>query len=661
MTPINEHNIIEIGILSNKLINQSKKLNKTFKSFLLEKNNTIDTANEIFIIIHSKDELEKLKKIVEELNYYWAEVLDESYIIDRLPLYIFFRLDNKHITWLSQDQLNNKNILDIIDNDSSFNGVYKKIYKFDDINNFKIILKTGKIIPEIPTYKPKKFNRTYEHIQNYPYRFKTEEEFIKEYGRDWRHMLIGNTFTYEMNYLLGKPFPYEYNSIDYGSGTRFYFDDPSRPNDYDDKHWYIVKDMLTKNEPTKPNYKPKKFNRSYESIDNNSVPYISPILSVEKQNEIFKIGTEVIVRPDAFDYFSDVDHNDMSEYLGKKAKIIEISTLEKMYSINYHEVIDNTDNINKDDLLITLEDITGHGTYFWYYRCLHVPIIIPNYKSKKFNRSLNESKVENLYNSNYFKTHDVLVITFMKNQFIEVRNIFNEVFNINIRLDLLEELNERQVEEFFIIIEKKKYSSAFNWGWAVIDYLKTFIENNDEKIIKIVNFNDISNKYNLEYLLNSGGIPPNYKPKKFNKSLNESVEEIKNYNFFQKYHWLVIIFDQDIPKDEFESIRILLNNTFSNENNYLRTLLNSDLYYAIHDQCHEDKFFIAIEYVQQEKRFEMGFCYLSYLNKHISQKNLPYKTFNSDDVNNKEKIESILKYGDIKPSYKPRKINRFNL
>jgi hypothetical protein len=78
------------------------------------------------------------------------------------------------------------------------------------------------------------------------YRFKTEEEFIKEYGNEWRfhHTII---FNYDMDYLLGTDFiwgfidGYECVHIPGPMGG-----------------WNIHKSFLLK-KLEEPNYKPKKF------------------------------------------------------------------------------------------------------------------------------------------------------------------------------------------------------------------------------------------------------------------------------------------------------------------------------------------------------------------------------------------------------------------
>jgi hypothetical protein len=74
--------------------------------------------------------------------------------------------------------------------------------------------------------------------ENYPYRFKTEQEFIKQFGTDWRRRVNFN-WDGEMDYLCGKVFPFMNNWGAYDC-------------------WIINNKMLTENKSKVPNYNPKK-------------------------------------------------------------------------------------------------------------------------------------------------------------------------------------------------------------------------------------------------------------------------------------------------------------------------------------------------------------------------------------------------------------------
>jgi hypothetical protein len=87
-------------------------------------------------------------------------------------------------------------------------------------------------------------------INNYPYRFKTEQEFINEYGGKFRYnyyldIQIQSCWSENMDYLFGKLYPFVISEFDL-KNKLLYMDD------------YLIKSfMLTKN-VIKPTYKPKK-------------------------------------------------------------------------------------------------------------------------------------------------------------------------------------------------------------------------------------------------------------------------------------------------------------------------------------------------------------------------------------------------------------------
>jgi hypothetical protein len=89
---------------------------------------------------------------------------------------------------------------------------------------------------------------------HYPYRFKTEEEFIKKYGSNWKSV-IGCGWNYydrdNMNYLFGQPYPFYVNE---NTSDLPYIISKNSVHNY----WRISWDMLTLNEEIKPDYKPKK-------------------------------------------------------------------------------------------------------------------------------------------------------------------------------------------------------------------------------------------------------------------------------------------------------------------------------------------------------------------------------------------------------------------
>lgn len=87
----------------------------------------------------------------------------------------------------------------------------------------------------------------------YPYRFKTEKEFIFEYGSNWRYIV---NFNYQgnMDYLCGKSLPFGEDVMKtiIGMGNLRY------------DGWSIGHKMITKNRKPMPDYSPRKIIKSID-------------------------------------------------------------------------------------------------------------------------------------------------------------------------------------------------------------------------------------------------------------------------------------------------------------------------------------------------------------------------------------------------------------
>jgi hypothetical protein len=95
----------------------------------------------------------------------------------------------------------------------------------------------------------------------YPYRFKTEKEFIIEYGENWQDIIsnYGPNWCPQMDVFFGKSFPFmEYELKDRKIDSEYPRDDRWYAEGED---WMIGWKMLIENEPPIPNYKPRKITR----------------------------------------------------------------------------------------------------------------------------------------------------------------------------------------------------------------------------------------------------------------------------------------------------------------------------------------------------------------------------------------------------------------
>lgn len=93
----------------------------------------------------------------------------------------------------------------------------------------------------------------------YPYRFKTEKEFIKEFGHNWRQTItkdgLPNWADDGMQHLFGKPFPFTENQLNKSSFNPLSFNNRWYDS-YSGYDWLVSWKMLIKNELL-PDYNPK--------------------------------------------------------------------------------------------------------------------------------------------------------------------------------------------------------------------------------------------------------------------------------------------------------------------------------------------------------------------------------------------------------------------
>lgn len=159
----------------------------------------------------------------------------------------------------------------------------------------------------------------------------------------------------------------------------------------------IIKILTTKKIIIEPSYKPRNIKRiDEEVIIPNYMPTTPPELTPEEQREMFKMGDIVIVRPDAFDYFRDVDEGAMSNYFGRKVKIIEIKAAKEHYG---WEDNDDSDLVKSNDLLITTvsadKSYPSRDEWYWHYKCLfNIKEIKPSYTPRKVDKTLESVKFD---------------------------------------------------------------------------------------------------------------------------------------------------------------------------------------------------------------------------------------------------------------------------
>ena len=101
-------------------------------------------------------------------------------------------------------------------------------------------------------------------IEHYPYRFKTKDEFIKEFSKQYWRNAYGKSyvsFVKDMDYLFGQIYPFDINLDEYDDFEDYLPNDDQllcrNRNIITSSKWIICKFMLTINKPLIPDYTSK--------------------------------------------------------------------------------------------------------------------------------------------------------------------------------------------------------------------------------------------------------------------------------------------------------------------------------------------------------------------------------------------------------------------
>jgi len=576
--------------------------------------------------------------------------------------------------WLIKYRKNEDQYLCIIKMGNNFGMTYQEesnltfkngiILENLNINEIKNLIKHGSIRPN---YKPKKNIRLLENNlhDNYPYdsfviKFNTVNELDEitdilnvEYNVYLSSYLYTLCVNYlEMNenkkslflrlYFIEDKLTYEINHFDkldeYSKDYGWNYDRIYTLNDFRDG----VLSRILKTGKSIPTYKPKeKSKRILES-------YITDRdLTTEQQLKLFKIGDDVIVKKNAYDYFNDVNDY-MNDFLGGKYKILDMTTLWDAYEDESKFYITDFNESKYDDLLLTVGDKNDkNNSWMWYYKCL-IPTrkLDPVYEPKrnirlleKFNNLSNKydyncliikidtiKEIEDLekYLSNYnIFIHDISTIK---------RHLYNG-HNCYIRI-YINQRNNRLVATGNIMKYLDEYSSEFDFKYEKIYDVESFIK-----------FNILGN------IIRFGIYIPDYEPKGSSKRLLERKNIHKDYPFktiiveIKNEHELSYMIEY--LKNEFDSYM-----TDYHEKELKKYLLNGDSVY--------------IRFNYRYNSIDISHSNMYSLEYNIKRKKLNYyKLYTVKDVKNGI-IENILNSGKEEPLsiklYKPKgKIIRENM
>ncbi len=291
-----------------------------------------------------------------------------------------------------------------------------------------------------------------------------------------------------------------------------------------------------------PNYKPRTIIKKLDEAENTNfylryAPEVPPILTPLEQKEQFKIGDIVFVRPDAFEYYYDVDVDEMECFLGKKIKIEKIQTVHEQYGYRYEDSLDTLGkDIKTDDFMITgipLED-DCEGIWVWYYRCLFNPkdLMKPSYKPKNIKKDINEKLNEMLYTElsilPYFRKYNSFILksTAKKedDEYDKVIDILISIFELDIEINAKghrSNMYEYGIGHDFYFVIYLNDNGEFRRAW---DFMTSFESNkirHNHSYSKIYTLDEINTKHKVLQILNNAG-SPTYEPKKFKRVLESA-------------------------------------------------------------------------------------------------------------------------------------------
>jgi hypothetical protein len=531
------------------------------------------------------------------------------------PSYIFVNFRYQQITHLENETdesiteyIHEYNINMQSEDSRYMSNINPFIFNYKDIDQLDYIEKNGKVLSE-PNYSPRKIDRTLENVTEPHYRFKTKQEFIRDFGNNYKSETDWGKFG-DMDYLFGQSIDDGQTSFIKRDGGLF-IPRKTEPT----ANWYIDADWLT-TDPLRPDYSPKRFDRSINEEYHGYLP-----------EEIHK--TYYFQNYDAFFVvFKNTDD---------KQKVHNIVTL-----------LQDIFNVQ----IVSAENMFSRGFDEWFIyirHCFNSMDIESGWdETEYFERFHKGDKYPKLYSPNEVDTLEKVnsILKFGKaiptytprkiNRTLESVDNFNFTVVCDNRKDCLE-------FEDFLHKLGYKYGSGSEYLLSIYPdiYSVTFKDFNEkDKIFDAVR--GIQNYYNLiDYKTNKRKIQdsfrktPNYSPRKFDRTLE---------NFQNKYKYEIII--------------VKVNNPAESER-FQRLFFTNEIYWysGLHRPSYLDEHFpdylkvtlggdrASISHGSTAPQFE---DYSKLVDKNIYT------------INDYDKVKSIIETGRLisEPSYKPKKIDR---
>ena len=534
----NVHSINEFNLIfKNEPSYKPRKIER-----FLEKDNTYDTAEEITIIINNVDELIILRDAIEPLGY---KIPDGLFRTDyEIPLNIFIEIKNKIITYtsLSDDQRNNWENTELLD------GVFREEYTIQDLPTIIRILRDKKIIPKAPLYNPRKIDRTLEQnslvesINIEDYLVITDnrtdslnfEDFLHKNGFKW-----GKIGEIGRKYLLRDTSVKQVLFVKINKLNKLF-----TGYDYEDLSSNWIKENYPKsivlNYPRDiskinnlicpaPSYNPKKIDRTLESM--NQLKYFNPI-----KNKI----TEYPYRFKIEEEFEKKFGENWRRIVGRKWVSPDMDFL---YGIDYTDLTDKNieyfNNINDtkpsyERFLISTDMLIKNR------------LNAPSYEPRKIDRIIENKINESVKDSYYFsKYNSLIIIVDVKITEEQVKylgdiyhKVFGELFPWGFSL-VFQNVYDND-DSYYIAIRKSGV------GWGNPEMLEENNKSKNSTFPKYFRLSQLNTLDNINNVLEYGDIIPSYKPKKIDRSIDESADYLElNYN--GKYLTLEYLQKDSIP------------------------------------------------------------------------------------------------------------------
>ena len=332
-------------------------------------------------------------------------------------------------------------------------------------------------------------------MKHYPYRFKTKKEFEEELGSYWSQRVKYNWNSPYMDTLFGEEFPYTLDELD------LYNHERPIPGVFRHKDGFVSCnvswEMLTKNIPKVPNYKPKK--RLLESLD------------IDKSEYFRKYNTII------FSVLEGVNFDEIRVFIWEVRKLIDIDVSSTIRFLNrmaddgddhYFRITKNKDGFD-----------TSYGS-------------LMNLENQTIERKLTYSK---LYTFDEIKTN-IRNIIIGKPNYTPKRKRLLESVNRRYQTINIEIPNEEESKRYQeLLFNNNIYwcdgqNTYFDVGvypiWFTVDFIENYItiyyeKDSAESEGNIISYLDYSN---ITSIIKYGDITPSYKPKKFLKeSINNKV------------------------------------------------------------------------------------------------------------------------------------------